>query len=327
MGFFDTVYCDYALPNAEVQREDFQTKDLGENLETYRITSDGRLCREDSDVDNNENTPSQQDVNFHGSLRFYTSLSLPCDPPILVFSEDSDDNAPEQAQGKIVESEWYEYQATFIEGTLTEIMRVAQEPSSFHVTHLLDLPDSEMVDITTLSRGMIQNVREGNRRIILPKKKPKNPPSYTIADIPSELLDKIKKLRLDRFIEKHEGPWEWESFLKYDDACLVHLKAGSRAYQYTVLMPFAARHKATFEEVLCTESSDMLTLFFVCPSLAGMEGEKDNRRWSSFCAICREVPAYGLFEDTTLYVAILLHEVYLSEPEMGDNWAFRQVFR
>ncbi|MBD1209860.1 MAG: hypothetical protein H9535_15615 [Ignavibacteria bacterium] len=134
-------------------------------------------------------------------------------------------------------------------------------------------------------------------------------------------------MRLDRFIEKHEGPWEWESFLKYDDACLVSLKADYNKYQYTALMPFAERHKATFEEVLCTEVYGLLTLFFVCPSLAGMEDEKDNRRWSSFCAICREVPAYEVFEDTRLYVTILLHEVHLSEPEMGNYRAFQHIFR
>lgn len=323
MGYYDTIYSDYPLPDSYAKDYGFQTKDLDCGSKKYRISEEGELLLED-DTDNDEDSEDVYSVvPFHGVLSMYTSIPRVIhDPPVTVVFDDEETT--------LAQYESLEYEITFTHGKLEQIERTEHSFSwclqssdgSSIATHKVNNSDFERL-------LAIELAKPDNRRIVIeeePEPEPV-PPSYTIADIPSELLDKIKKLRLDRFIEKHEGPWEWESFLKRDNACLVHLKAGSRAYQYTVLMPFAARHKATFEEVLCAESSDMLTLFFVCPSLAGMEGEKDNRRWSSFCAICREVPAYGLFDDTTLYVAILLHEVYLSEPEMGDDWAFRQVFR
>lgn len=45
MGLFDTVYCEYPLPDARHQDLDFQTKDLERTLDEYTITRDGRLVR------------------------------------------------------------------------------------------------------------------------------------------------------------------------------------------------------------------------------------------------------------------------------------------
>jgi hypothetical protein len=36
-----------------------------------------------------------------------------------------------------------------------------------------------------------------------------------LADLTSETLAKIKTVRWDRIIEKHEGPENWESVLRY----------------------------------------------------------------------------------------------------------------
>lgn len=324
MGMYDTIYCNYPLPDKEIQEYSFQTKDLDEGMDTYLIDEEGELLLIKR-LGDDEELDEAIVIAFHGKLTMYSSLTEQVhEPPVYCEDEYGEEYI-------VVRRTRYEYVVIFTEGVLTRIEH-KEEPSAVWSLKALDgsYMSSISCDYKEFERLLaIELTKPDNRRIVIEEEPEPEPvlPSYTIADIPSELLDKIKKLRIDRFIEKHEGPWEWESFLKYDDACLVHLKAGSGAYRYSVLLPFAERHKTTFEEVLCTESSDMLTLFFVCPSLAGMEGEKDNRRWSSFCAICREVPAYGLFDDTTLYVAILLHEVYLSEPEMGDNWAFRQIFR
>jgi hypothetical protein len=38
-----------------------------------------------------------------------------------------------------------------------------------------------------------------------------------LADLTSETLAKIKTVRWDRIIEKHEGPENWESVLRYYD--------------------------------------------------------------------------------------------------------------
>lgn len=37
-----------------------------------------------------------------------------------------------------------------------------------------------------------------------------------LSNLSDETLNKIKSLRWDRIIEKHEGPERWSSVLKYD---------------------------------------------------------------------------------------------------------------
>jgi hypothetical protein len=36
-----------------------------------------------------------------------------------------------------------------------------------------------------------------------------------LSDLSPEILEKIKSVRWDRIIEKHEGPEDWESVLRY----------------------------------------------------------------------------------------------------------------
>lgn len=72
MGMFDTIYCQYSLPDARHQDLDFQTKDLECLLHTYIITRDGRLVlklrRRGEDADREIEWP------HHGDLRIYTSI-------------------------------------------------------------------------------------------------------------------------------------------------------------------------------------------------------------------------------------------------------------
>ena len=62
MGMFDTIICEYPLPD-EWENANFQSKDLKCELDTYVITSGGRLVlKRDSSV---------TDTNHHGFLYFY----------------------------------------------------------------------------------------------------------------------------------------------------------------------------------------------------------------------------------------------------------------
>jgi hypothetical protein len=69
---FDTVYCEYPLPEAAHQGLEFQTKDLERFLGTYTITRDGRLVRHARRGGRGE---PDRDVEWplHGDIRFYTS--------------------------------------------------------------------------------------------------------------------------------------------------------------------------------------------------------------------------------------------------------------
>lgn len=102
MGMFDDIKCEYPLPDAEAQGETFQTKDLDCLLDTFTITKEGRLMYHAYDtliVPEDERTlckgipPEKrtelqktcgmfgrknerlEDENYHGYLRFYTSIN------------------------------------------------------------------------------------------------------------------------------------------------------------------------------------------------------------------------------------------------------------
>jgi hypothetical protein len=72
MGMFDTIYCQYPLPDARHQDLEFQTKDLECLLHTYTITRDGRLVLKVRR--RGEETDREIEWPLHGDLRIYTSI-------------------------------------------------------------------------------------------------------------------------------------------------------------------------------------------------------------------------------------------------------------
>jgi hypothetical protein len=74
MGLFDTVHCEYPLPDPRLQHLEFQTKDLECLLETYTITADGRLVRH-ARRGSGERAALDRDVEWpiHGDIVIYAS--------------------------------------------------------------------------------------------------------------------------------------------------------------------------------------------------------------------------------------------------------------
>ncbi|HEY4594677.1 MAG TPA: hypothetical protein VIJ61_19820 [Thermoanaerobaculia bacterium] len=73
MGMFDTVSCEYPLPNARHQDLEFQTKNLECALFTYIITREGRLIRRAWNRSGEKQNPDVEWL-LHGDIRFYTSV-------------------------------------------------------------------------------------------------------------------------------------------------------------------------------------------------------------------------------------------------------------
>ena len=106
MGLFDTVRCEYPLPDARHQDLEFQTKDLECALGSYTITRGGRLIRHPW----RGGRGPDRDIEWpiHGDLRIYTSLR-----------DTSED------------SEWVEYAVRFTHGCVEWIRpweEVRQDP-------------------------------------------------------------------------------------------------------------------------------------------------------------------------------------------------------
>ena len=83
MGMFDTIHCEYPLPDA-CKATEFQTKSLDCTLDTFHLTASGRLL-----------DASGADTGLHGVLRMYTG---------------------DRTGG------WWEYEAKFTDGQLAHLV-------------------------------------------------------------------------------------------------------------------------------------------------------------------------------------------------------------
>lgn len=83
MSFYDTVHCGYPLPDPGYQHEEFQTRDLGERMNRYLITKDGRLWRRRWGIHlfGQVEHPVHHDaleeaVPYHGDIRLSTTTAI-----------------------------------------------------------------------------------------------------------------------------------------------------------------------------------------------------------------------------------------------------------
>lgn len=110
MSLFDTLRCDYPLPDPEFQKAEFHTKDLGCALSRYRIDRQGRLWVNRFQVrifprdKPSRKPPPPEDTHFHGEFCFY---------------------------GPYSNNKQVEYRARFTRGDLEWIRRVEQKAPPF----------------------------------------------------------------------------------------------------------------------------------------------------------------------------------------------------
>jgi hypothetical protein len=71
MGLFDTIYCEYPLPEPGDQALRFQTKEFECLFDAYLITVEGRLIRKARGL--GQGLTRDVEWPFHGDLRIYTS--------------------------------------------------------------------------------------------------------------------------------------------------------------------------------------------------------------------------------------------------------------
>jgi hypothetical protein len=119
-----------------------------------------------------------------------------------------------------------------------------------------------------------------------------------LADLSQETLDKIKSVRWDRIIEKHEGPEDWESVLEYSQPEFILVD------DRPVLLPVDHAHHANITILRSIWSADgqSLTLFLKDTTYYG-----DDPFSAGYMAVCDRVVDEGFF------LAILYHEWFIIE--------------
>lgn len=116
-----------------------------------------------------------------------------------------------------------------------------------------------------------------------------------LADLPEATLEKVRSVRWDRILEKHEGPEAWESILQYSHP--EFLPVG----EYHVLLPVDVEHHSNITILRDILSADKrsLTLF--------LQDTTYGQNWydSGFLAVCDRLENF--------FIAIVYHEWFVIE--------------
>lgn len=179
---FDTIFVKKALPltkelkalKIEWEKEPFQTKDLDNLLDTYKITKNGKLCHlwqerkwvdDDSaflkgyfDVVNEE----WREEDFHGTIGFYTDHT---DNTKYHWDYINDD--PEQLSWEEINSIqgydwWIEFEASFTKGKLDgfKLIKVEKTPIKERIKNNKEWAIKRSIENKKISRRIISFMRK-----------------------------------------------------------------------------------------------------------------------------------------------------------------------
>jgi len=115
MGLFDTVRCEYPLPEPAHQDLEYQTNDLESLLELYTITREGRLIRHERPWGGGPGRDLEWPV--HGDVRIYESL--------------------EATGGR---RQWIEYVVRFTDGRVQSVRRAERREGVGPARHVRPSP-------------------------------------------------------------------------------------------------------------------------------------------------------------------------------------------
>jgi hypothetical protein len=123
-----------------------------------------------------------------------------------------------------------------------------------------------------------------------------------LKDLSSEVLTRLKRLRYDSIVEKHEGPENWSSILEFYKPEFLNVDGR------WVLLPVPSSHhsKMAILRSIVGDGGDSLTLFL--KDTTYVRDPEDEAFFSGFVAICDRLPGEDFF------VAIVYHEWFTSAP-------------
>jgi hypothetical protein len=120
-----------------------------------------------------------------------------------------------------------------------------------------------------------------------------------LTDLSPSIMARLRQMLFDRFINKHEGPWDWDSVLDHHQPECLHLDG------YNVLLPVPKDQHPNISLVRCIvgDFRNSLTLFLKNTTYA--EDPRSDLFLAGFVAICDRFP------DQDFYVTILYHEWFM----------------
>lgn len=127
-----------------------------------------------------------------------------------------------------------------------------------------------------------------------------------VADLSPERRAWLRACCYDRFVEKHEGPWDWDWLIDgpHADYRADFLTIDGR----DVLLPVPVEHHPHISLLrgIVGVGGDTLTLFLKDTTFAEHYGPDGEWFWAGFLAVCDRAPG------ADWYVATQYHEIYLA---------------
>lgn len=122
-----------------------------------------------------------------------------------------------------------------------------------------------------------------------------------LADLSTEAIEKIKKVRYDCILQKHEGPEDWLSTLKYYAPEFMEIQG------YPVLLPVEGSNHPNITILRSNISQDeqVLTVFF--KDTTYLHTPDFEMFEAGFMAVCEKMPA------ESFYIATVYHEWFIIE--------------
>ncbi len=135
-----------------------------------------------------------------------------------------------------------------------------------------------------------------------------------VKDLSPQLFTRIKKMRYDNFIEKHEGPetWKWqilnseskeETEEGYLDAEFMKIE------NYNVLLPIGAEHHPNIKILHHFLSKDETKMVIYLKDTT----YRDDDIWAGFVAI------FDRFPNESFYIATFYHEWFITDYDPLAN--------
>jgi hypothetical protein len=118
------------------------------------------------------------------------------------------------------------------------------------------------------------------------------------ANLSKRAIERIRKYRYDRILEKHEGPWDWSDFLEYSPP--EFMVAG----EHTVLLPVDRKNHWNIKILRVIPSCDgnVLTLFLKDTTY---EPDPEDHIFSGRMSVCEKV------EGEEFFIATVYHESFI----------------
>ena len=124
-----------------------------------------------------------------------------------------------------------------------------------------------------------------------------------LADLTPSTLARLRSMRWDRIIEKHEGPYDWSSLLEYERPEFMRIDGRD------VLLPVDRQHHANITILRCIPSADGQSLTLFLKDVTLVPDSKGEQFLAGFVAVCDRFPGEDFF------VAILYHEWFIIRKE------------